>query len=838
MNAVLRHPVLWVVLVLAGLTAIWQTLDAPISLITQIAIYTLYGAGVNLLVGYTGLVPFGASVFFGCASYAVAISMQRFLGNEIEALIFGVLFSLVLAAAIALIILRRRGLYFSLLTLAFSQIAFEIAYKWTDVTGGENGLQDVPRPLLQSDWAFHVFAIAVVAVGMGLLWRIAHAPFGRVLQALRDNEQRVRSLGYNAFRIKFEAFVLMGGIIGCAGCLLALMLHGAYADNLSWQHAGDSLLMTVLGGVHHFLGPLWGAIAFILLEDRLSAITESWWLMFAPIVIVFALASPEGMQGLAFRLLGRSDWTLTRRGIPPRPDHIDPFHGGGAQLDANQPILTVRGLHKRFGSLVVAADIHLDVHPYRLHSLIGPNGAGKTTFFNLLTGLLRADSGSISFAGSDITRLPVHRRIRLGLSRSFQILSVFRTLTAFENVRVGVQAQDRRGLRLWHDAYAMHDINARTWSLLDAVGLVDRAAEPCANLSHGEQRLLEIAISLATDARLLLLDEPLAGLAEADREVVGKLIRQLAETHAVLLIEHDIDRVLALSDRITVLHQGRVIADGKPAEVANNPDVVTAYLGAERIIAPRPPSDAESQEAAAHKPILEIQHLRAGYAGSVVLEDIDLVVHEGEAVALLGRNGVGKTTTLRAVTGSIRSSAGRILLDGAEITNAPTYAINQRGISLVPEGRRLFPNLTTLDNLRIAARPGGASLEEVFTLFPKLRILQRSKAESLSGGERQMLAIARALMVPARVILLDEPFEGLAPAIVKEVMDALVRLRGRVSMVIVEHHAETVLPIVDRAYVLVNGRVAYQGSAKALEADQALQARLLGVVHQELTPAA
>jgi branched-chain amino acid transport system ATP-binding protein len=838
MTAALRHPVPWVFLVLVGLTVAWYAIDAPISLITQIAIYTLYGAGVNLLVGYTGLVPFGASVFFGCASYAVAISMLRFLGNEIEALLFAVLFSLALAAAIALIILRRRGLYFSLLTLAFSQIAFEVAYKWTDLTGGENGLQGVPRPLFATDWDFHVFAVVTVVLGMWLLWRIAHAPFGRVLQALRDNEQRVLSLGYDTFLIRFKAFVIMGGVVGYAGALLACMLRGAYADNLGWQHAGDALLMTVLGGVHHFLGPLWGAIAFIVLQDRLSAITESWWLMFAPIVMLFALASPEGMQGLAFRLFGRTDWTLTRRGIPARPERIERFHGSGAKLDADGPVLTVRGLHKRFGSLVVAADVYLDVHPNRLHSLIGPNGAGKTTFFNLLTGLLRADAGSITFAGRDISRLPVHRRIRLGLSRSFQILSVFRTLTAFENVRVAVQVQDRRSLHLWHDAYAMHDINARTWSLLQAVGLADRAAEPCANLSHGEQRLLEIAISLATDARLLLLDEPLAGLAEADREVVGKLIRQLAESHAVLLIEHDIDRVLALSDRITVLHQGRVIADGKPAEVANNPDVITAYLGAERIIAPRPPSDAESREVAAHKPILQIEHLRAGYAGSVVLEDIDLVVHEGEAVALLGRNGVGKTTTLRAITGTVRIGAGRIKLDGADITNAPTYAINQRGISLVPEGRRLFPNLTTLDNLRIAARPGGASLEEVFTLFPKLRILQRSQAESLSGGERQMLAIARALMVPARLILLDEPFEGLAPAVVKEVMDALVRLRGRVSMVIVEHHAETVLPIVDRAYVLVNGRVAYQGSAKALEADPALQARLLGVVHQELTPAA
>jgi ABC-type branched-subunit amino acid transport system ATPase component len=283
-----------------------------------------------------------------------------------------------------------------------------------------------------------------------------------------------------------------------------------------------------------------------------------------------------------------------------------------------------------------------------------------------------------------------------------------------------------------------------------------------------------------------------------------------------------------------VLHQGRLIADGKPAEVAANPDVVTAYLGAERIIPPPAPTDADRAAHAAGKPILVVDRLRAGYAGSVVLEDLSLIVHEGEAVALLGRNGVGKTTTLRAITGTVRCASGRITLNGHQITNAKPYEINQRGISLVPEGRRLFPNLTVLDNLRLAMRPGGASLEDVFTLFPKLRILQRSKSENLSGGERQMLAIARALMVPAKLILLDEPFEGLAPTIVKEVMDALAQLRGRVAMVIVEHHAETVLPLVDRAYVQVNGRVAFEGTAKTLEGNPALQARLLGVVQKEM----
>jgi len=173
------------------------------------------------------------------------------------------------------------------------------------------------------------------------------------------------------------------------------------------------------------------------------------------------------------------------------------------------------------------------------------------------------------------------------------------------------------------------------------------------------------------------------------------------------------------------------------------------------------------------------------------------------------------------------------VLAGREITGARPFEINRAGISLVPEGRRLFPNLSVLDNLRIAARPGGASFDEVYGLFPKLRVLERARAESLSGGERQMLAIARALVVPARLILLDEPFEGLAPAVVREVMDALVRLRGRVGMIIVEHHAETVLEIVDRVYVLVNGRIAYDGRAGDLRADAALQGRLLGVVHVE-----
>jgi branched-chain amino acid transport system ATP-binding protein len=830
------HPIVVMAVVMGAATGIAIATGMPISRITQIAIYTLYAGGTNFLIGYLGLVPFGASFFFGCASYALTIlGGSAWGGNELTGIAVALAFSLVLGFVVGAIILRRRGLYFSLLTLACSQIAFEVAFKWTTVTGGENGLQDVTRPLFPSSMSFNIFAIAVCLGTLWLLWRIVHAPFGRVMQAIRDNEQRVASLGYDTYRIKLFALTIAGGAIGVAGGLMALLLQGVYANNLGWQHAGDPVLMAALGGVHQFLGPMWGAIIFILLEDRLSAITENWWLFFAPIIIAFALLSQEGVQGLLQRLIKRNRWTLTRSSIPKRPATIRPYVPAIHQSQQNNsvPLLSVRNISKRFGSIVTQKDISLEMSRTGLHSLIGPNGAGKTTFFNLLTGVHDIDGGSIMFEGQSIAKLPSHQRARLGMSRSFQILSVFPNLTSFENVRIAVQASDRQWNGFWRDAYANEEANDKVWSLLDAVGLAERAAETCSSLSHGEKRLLEIAVSLATDAKLLLLDEPLAGLAESDRKIVGELIQRLAKTHAVLLIEHDIDRVLAMSDRITVLHQGRLIADGKPADVAGHPEVITAYLGQARGTTPAATARVSRQQPViigkTDSTLLKVEGLRAGYGGGTVLEDLELTVQPGEVVALLGRNGVGKTTALRAITGTLAIASGRIVFDGVDITRMRPDEINRLGISLVPEGRRLFPNLTVQENLKLAARSGGASPEEIYELFPKLKLLMKSRAENLSGGERQMVAISRALMVPSRLILLDEPFEGLAPSVVHEVREAVTKLTTRASLVIVEHHAESVLAMADRAYVLVNGRVAFSGAAETLAVDQALQERLLGI---------
>ncbi|MFG1348013.1 branched-chain amino acid ABC transporter ATP-binding protein/permease [Xanthobacter autotrophicus DSM 431] len=832
----LSSPVIVAAAILVALTGIVSLTGAAVTHVTQIAIYALYAVGVNLLIGYLGLVPFGASLFFGCASYAVAFTLGSTLSNELLALAWSMVFSFALAAVLGGIILRRKGLYFSLITLACSQVAFEIAFKWTEVTGGENGIQNVPRPLFPGAYAFHWFTLVVVICGIALMWRLAHTPVGRLMQAVRDNDQRATMLGYNTFIVRWIGFCISAVAVGAAGGLLAMMLQGAYADNMSWQRAGDPVLMAALGGVHHFLGPVFGAITFLMLENELSVVTDNWWLIFAPIIIIFALLSPEGMAGIAQRLVKRDRWTLTRNTIPPRPASIRPYvPAARARGDkGGEPVLSVRGLSKRFGSIVTQADISLDVYANQLHSIIGPNGAGKTTFFNILTGFIRADAGKITLRGEDISALKPYERARRGVARSFQILSVFPHLTAFENVRIAVARARSPWRGFWRDAYRDEETNAAVWSVLAAVGLADRAVDLSSELSHGENRLLEIAITLAGNASVLLLDEPLAGLAESDRKVVSDLIVRLSRSHAVLLIEHDIDRVLSLSDRITVLHQGRLIADGRPQEVAHNPEVIAAYMGKAKADAAapvlRPVPAATIPPRAPERPVLlRFKGVCAGYGGGTVLEGVDLEVHQSEVVALLGRNGVGKTTALRTMMGAIHAHEGEVIFDGQDVTRLRADRINRLGISIVPEGRRLFPNLTVQENLTLAARAGGASQEEVCDLFPKLRVLMRSKAENLSGGERQMVAIARALMVPSRLILLDEPYEGLAPAVVHEVKEAVLKLTTRASLVIVEHHAEEVLAMADRAYVLVNGRIAFEGTAQALADDIALQDRLLGI---------
>jgi branched-chain amino acid transport system ATP-binding protein len=828
-----RHPLVWLYAWFLVIPLLMTAVKSTMSLGTEIVVFTLLAIAYNLLMGYTGLVSFGHSAFFGLGGYGAGLVQVHLVKGMVVPLLAGMAVATLAGAVIGFLLMRKRGVYFSLLTLAFTQMFFYAVYGATTVTGGENGLGGIERfPLVLGpvrvdlgDKGVYYYATALVAaVAIWLLWRIVHSPFGRVLQGIRENEQRASFVGYDVRRYKLAAFVVSCAFAGLAGALYTFLLNFAYPESLHVTMAGEIAAMTLVGGMRSFVGPAVGAAVFVFMRDTLSSWTENWLVYFGVIFIAFVMFSHNGNVGVVQRLRGLRRGAAApadARAATPAPAAVAPV----ARAEG-RPLLEVDGIMKVFGGLAAVNGASFGVGRGELRSVIGPNGAGKTTLFNVLTGLLPADGGEARFDGAVITGLPPHRVVARGVSRSFQIISVFQALSVFENVRLAVQAKHPRRFAMLADSARLADVSAEAARLLDAVGLADRAGTVAANLSHGDQRLLEIAIVLATRPQLLLLDEPLAGLSASDRVRVAQLIRTLHGTVTIVLIEHDIDQVLALSDRITVLHQGRVIAEGVPADIQKNADVQTAYLGHLKVTESAVGGRARLEGA----PLLGVAGVDAFYGKSHVLHGVSLDVFSGEVVALLGRNGAGKTTTLAAITGVVPPRRGRITYRGRDVAGWSPEAIARLGVGLVPQGRRIFPNLSVLENLTIARRgQRGWMLERVFETFPRLHQLRHASGGTLSGGELQLLSIARALMGNVELLLLDEPFEGLAPTIVEAVWNVLHALKGQTTLLLVEQNADLALALAERAYVISNGSIAWSGDAGTLRGQDDLRLRLLGV---------
>jgi ABC-type branched-subunit amino acid transport system ATPase component/ABC-type branched-subunit amino acid transport system permease subunit len=829
-----RHPLVWLYAWFLVIPLVMTAVKSTVSLGTEIVVFTLLAIAYNLLMGYTGLVSFGHSAFFGLGGYAAGLVQIHLVKGMVVPLLAGVAVATLAGAVIGFLLMRKRGVYFSLLTLAFTQMFFYVVYGATGVTGGENGLGGIERfPLgagvlrvdLGDKRVYYYATAGVAAAAIWVLWRVVHSPFGRVLQGIRENEQRASFVGYDVRRYKLAAFVVSCAFAGLAGALYTFLLNFAYPESLHVTMAGEIAAMTLVGGMRSFVGPAVGAAVFVFMRDTLSSWTENWLVYFGVIFIAFVMFSPNGIVGVVQRLRG-----LRRGATAPTPVALaaTPAPAAPAPVthDDGRPLLEVDGVTKYFGGLAAVDGASFGVKRGELRSVIGPNGAGKTTLFNVVTGLLAPDAGAARFEGAVITGLPPYRVVARGVSRSFQIISVFQSLSVFENVRLAVQAKHPRRFAMLTDSTRLTDAAAEAARLLQAVGLAEHAGTLAANLSHGDQRLLEIAIALATRPTLLLLDEPLAGLSASDRVRVAALIRALHGSVTIVLIDHDIDQVLALSDRITVLHQGRVIAEGAPAEIQKNAEVQTAYLGHLKVTAGAGAGLARAEGA----PLLGVVSVDAFYGKSHVLHDVSLDVFPGEVVALLGRNGAGKTTTLAAITGVVPPRRGRITYRGRDITGGAPEAIARQGVGLVPQGRRIFPNLSVLENLTIARRgQGGWTLERVFETFPRLHQLRHASGGTLSGGELQLLAIARALMGNVELLLLDEPFEGLAPTIVETVWNVLHALKGETTLLLVEQNADLALALAGRAYVINNGSIAWSGHATTLRAQDDLRRRLLGV---------
>ena len=468
-------------------------------------------------------------------------------------------------------------------------------------------------------------------------------------------------------------------------------------------------------------------------------------------------------------------------------------------------LLELHEISVRFGGVQALDDVTFDVAEGAVTGLIGPNGAGKTTLFNVVTGLQVPNTGTVVLDGRDVTTTRPHKRARLGMARTFQRLETFGTLSVRDNVLVA--AEMRRG---WsRDASSPR---ADAADLLEQVGLEDVADERVDTLPTGTARLVEVARALASKPRLLLLDEPSAGLNEGETTDLGALLVRLASTGlGVLLVEHDMRFVMGTCSHIHVLDFGRIIAGGPPDAIQANTAVRSAYLGAgpeeaaeqakaldadaladvealaevvsaeseSTVEVHDAPPDESAASGSAVAPALELRQVFAGYGTIDVLYGVDLVLQSGQVHALLGPNGAGKSTTLKVASGQIRPNSGDVLVHGESIGKAGPDALARRGVCLVPEGRGVFPNLTVTENLRMATYAGTplkTVLDRAFTRFPRLAERRKQLAGTLSGGEQQMLAMARALAIDPKVLLLDELSMGLAPLIVEDLYAVVLRI--------------------------------------------------------------
>ena len=832
-----RHPLL--VLGLALIVLPWLVVAGgyTLGIATEIAIFAMVGLGFNLLLGYTGLLSFGHGLFFGLAAYCTALTQIHWFPNSaLLPFLCGVLLAIVLGALVGFLALRRRGVYFSLLTLAFTALTFYIVFRWTSFTGGENGLsglarKPVPGIDVNNDRVFYYLVAAIVFVTAWLIWRVVHSPLGSVLVAIRENEQRARFLGYPTNRYKLAAFVLSASITGLAGILLLYQNRMTSADPISVSFSGDLLAMVVIGGMRSFLGPALGALFFILFREFLGIYTENWLFWFGLVFVSFIVFSPTGLVGVGERLIAPfrkktvEDAAMSARRIEvlPLPEFLRP------KSSVVGPVLSARHIVKSFGGIKAVQGIDIKIVDRTLHALIGPNGAGKTTAFNLLSGMYPPDEGAVSLMGQPIAGHTPEEIARAGIGRSFQITNLFPALSVGENIRLAVQARHPRRFDPLTDALSINAINTETNATIRYLGLAGIEKAEAGMLSYGGQRLLDMGVALATAPRILLLDEPLAGLAAAERERIGAIIKRISSDLPVLLVEHDIDRVFQLADHVTVMNEGRVLLDGSVADARASPKVQEVYIGSGATeVAARPRETAARVNA-----LLTVTNVDTFYGKSHILNDVNFTLHDNEIIALLGRNGAGKSTLLKTLIGIAPASNGSIRLADSELVGLSSAQNARLGIGYVPQGRGLFAGMSVEQNLELGGlkRQTGNGVhwtrERIYEYFPRIAERLDSPADYLSGGEQQMVAVARALSGDVRVLLLDEPFEGLAPTVVEQLFETFDRLRKEIAIIIVDHNLDLALALSDTTVALERGQVIHQGASKALRDDLDLRRKVL-----------
>ena len=601
-----RRPLLVAALTAAALVVapfVLPWLGAAPNTVNRILVWGLFGIGFDILFGYAGLLSFGQSALYGTGGFVAAYLLTRAeFPHVITALLIGMVAAAVVGYLVGLVALRRTGIYFAMITVAIAEVFYFVEFNpLAEWTGGENGLPGVPTPSVNlgfttlhftTGWALYPFLAFCYFVGIVIALRIVRSPVGAVLRGIRENPLRTAAVGHDVHAYKLAAFVIAAAYAGLAGGLLGVLQAFMPPEAFTFETSGQLVIQTAIGGRGMLFGPLAGAALWLFLQDFLQGplgLGATWKLVLGLVFVVLVSFLRDGIVGAirdVYRLVaarkGEKAVAAVPANRPARSPTASPVPvGTPAGRGFTGPIMQTIGLTKHYGGVAANEAIDFSVNAGEVRGIIGPNGAGKTTFFKMLTCEVWPTAGTILFQGRDITGMGVTEVCQFGLTKSYQVNQLFNRLTVRENVTIAALAALRGKFRLdlLRRSTDIPGLDERVAHTLELVDLAGRGETAVARLAYGEKRRLEIGLALASSPSLLLLDEPLAGMSPTERADTVRLLKSIGQDRTMIVIDHDVDSLFELAEHITVLQEGRVLAEGPPADIKANPKVQEAYLG-------------------------------------------------------------------------------------------------------------------------------------------------------------------------------------------------------------------------------------------------------------------